>query len=194
MKNTLKNSIVLTGICLFFASCGGPEGKTGAKEAGQQEEKTEEKEALVTAPTKPENITFVEQDFEGIGKISVPSGKDWVKDGNEISNEKLAMTIVIQAQDGDFTQQTKEFTDSYNEINKRDAPKYELVKEQTGDVGGVNTVRVVGKFNNGDQYSTRDYLFYTPEKVVMYMSRADSKNQASLDQITDYVAASFKKK
>lgn len=149
---------------------------------------------LITSVPKPNGVTFESSDFGGMGKAEFPKGNDWQKMGNEYYNEKLDMTILVQSQQGfDIHRQISSFTDSYIEINKKDAPKYEVIKNEEGSVNSIKTVRIDGKFNNGTSYVTRDYLFFTENRVVILMSRIAEKNSKELNPLIDYIAGTVKK-
>ncbi len=53
---------------------------------------------------------------------------------------------------------------------------------------------IINPFNNGTEYLTRDYLFFTSDKSGVLQVRVAKKNEDKLQPITDYMAASFKKK
>lgn len=148
---------------------------------------------LISAAQKPADITFEVTDFEGNGKIEMPTGEKWEKNGTEYYNADMDMTIFTQSQSDIFPDQMKEYTDSYIEVNKRDAPKYEVVQTEEGEINSIKAVRVDGKFNNGTAYVTRDYLFFTGDKVLLLMARAEEKNAQTLNETIDYIASSVKK-
>lgn len=168
------------------------------KEDADQGEKTNPKQPdvkqLVGANSKPDSTEFEETDFVGTGKIELPKGTNWEKTGNELYNKAMDMTIITQGQPGDFTGQINDYVDSYIDVNKRDAPKYEVVQKEEGEVKGIKCVRLDGKFDNGTAYLTRDYIFFTNEKVAVLMCRIAKKNEGQLNGFIDYIASSYQKK
>ena len=148
---------------------------------------------MVNTTAKPDSVETEEVDFQGIGKIQSFKGGDWKKSGNENYSKALDMTIIMQGQPGDLTEQINDYVDSYIDVNKRDAPKYEMTGKEEGEIKGVKCVRLDGKFDNGTAYITRDYLFFTKSKVAVLMCRVAKTNESKLNAYVDYMAASYQK-
>jgi uncharacterized protein YggL (DUF469 family) len=195
-KKIFTLSFVVALATLF--SCSNSDSKSTTTEKVETE-KTEavEKEApvkqLVSVTAKPDSIEIEQVDFQGIGKLQSFKGDHWKKSGNENYCEAFDMTIIMQSQSGDLTEQVNDYVDAFIDANKRDAPKYEVTGKEEGDINGVKCVRVVGKFDNGTAYVTRDYLFFTKAKVAILMARVAKTNESKLNAYVDYMASSYQK-
>lgn len=187
-------------VLILLVSCNGGDKKNETTQNGKDttaQKETVEKEAtakeLVSATAKPDSTESEEVDFEGIGKVQSFKGGDWKKTGNENYSKALDMTVIMQSQSGDLTEQINDYVDSYIDVNKRDAPKYEVTGKAQGEIKGVKCVRVDGKFDNGTAYVTRDYLFFTKAKVGVLMCRVAKANESKLNAYVDYIASSYQK-
>ncbi|HWJ27913.1 MAG TPA: hypothetical protein VNS32_15315 [Flavisolibacter sp.] len=131
-----------------------------------------------------ENIQF------GDLKILAPSGKDWKKGSDRIFiNNVNGCTIIFQSQAGDYRKNMDEYLSSYNEVNKRDAPKYELLSQKIGKVKGILAARVHGRFDNGEEMATRDYVLFTNYGVSILQGRSKEKDEEYLNDMIDYIVA-----
>lgn len=198
MKRKFFLFTLLSAATIMISSCGGGDAKKtsgdNTSSATTEADKKAFGKSLVDAPSAPADAAFTVRDFEGMGTMPFPSGTDWQQDGNKRYNEKLDMTIVTQSQDGSMLDMQEEYVQSYIENNFRDATNYKLGNRDKGTVNGVAANRVTGSFNNGTEYITRDYLFFTNDKSGVLQVRIAKKNEDKLQPITDYMAASFKKK
>ena len=153
--------------------------------------------ALLGDVTAPEDIKWVEQSHSNLKSYQSPSGEGWKKSGNgddlKFVHKKDRVTILLKRQGGIGADLRDEYTDSYIDVNKRDAPKYAVTKKQAGSLSGSVGMRVDGTFDNGTAYTTRDYLVFRGGAVVMMMARAPTKNSAKLHAIVDYMASSISK-
>jgi hypothetical protein len=140
-----------------------------------------------------EDITFQRQNFEDMGTIELPAGPDWKKEGNKLVNEKLNMVIVVQSHSGDMAGIEKDYLDSYNDVNIRDAEGWKRGQEDLITLDGLSAARTQGSFNNGTPFVTRDYIFFDKNKVAIVQTRVVEKNKSKLAPVADYIAASFKK-
>jgi hypothetical protein len=143
--------------------------------------------------TKPDSIQFARQNFEGIGTIEFPTGNDWVKEGNELYNEKWDMTIVVQSHAGEILGREKLYLDDYSDVNNRDATNWKRGTEELGMIQGLSAARTEGSFNNGKAYVVRDYIFFDKNKVAVVQTRTLEKNTMQLGQVADFIASSFKR-
>lgn len=131
-----------------------------------------------------ENIQF------GDLKVLAPSGNDWKKESDRMFVNKLnGCTIVFQTQAGDYRKNMDEYLSSYKEVNKRDAPKYELLSQKKGMIKDILATRVHARFDNGDAMATRDYLLFTDYGVSIIQGRSKEKDEEYLNDMVDYIAA-----
>jgi hypothetical protein len=149
---------------------------------------------LIGKISAPAGTSFERKDFEGMGTIELPAGPGWQKEGNSWYNEKLDMTIVIQSHTSeDMSKMTNAYLNSYNDVNKRDAPNWKRGNEQPGTINGMPGARTEGSFNNGTPYVVRDYLFFAPNRTAIIQCRIAEKNKEQLAGMIDYIARSFQK-
>lgn len=97
------------------------------------------------------------------GSLEVPDGQGWtVNKGcpTQIGGED-GTVVMLQSQDDITPDQRDDYLAGYHDVQMRDAPKYERVKQETGDILGAPGARVEGKFDNGTAFVTRDYLVFT---------------------------------
>lgn len=166
-----KKAIIFLSLALFLTGCGATD------------------TPLVSDVSKPENFQFETVDLEGIGTVQMPVGDEWEVTDGEYYNAALDMTIFTQSQPGNFTHQVQDITDGLIVANKRDAPGYQLIGTKEGTLDNIKAVRIDGKFNNGTQYITRDYIIITEEKVVPIMARIDEQHVDQLNPIIDYIVS-----
>jgi len=151
--------------------------------------------ALVTAAPGPSGMTWERADQPGVGSLEVPSGSDWHKEGgasSEFSNEKLGLTVMVQRQAGVPAEARKQFISSLIDVNKRDAPKYEVTGQGEGSVSSQIAGRVDGKFDNGKAYATRDYVLFVKDSALAVMVRGPLADATSVQAVADHMALSFK--
>jgi hypothetical protein len=141
----------------------------------------------------PAGLTWKRSDVP-FGSIEVPQGDGWsMPDVTQIEGPD-GVVIMLQAQDGISPDQTDEYLASYNDVQKRDAPKYAGKGETKGTVAGQPAVRVEGAFDNGTRFVTRDYLIFTKGKVVVLGSRIPEEHAAKLPGVIDHLARSLQAK
>lgn len=78
------------------------------------------------------------------------------------------------------------------DVNKRDAPKYEVTAQGEGSVSSQVAGRVDGKFDNGKAYAPRDYVLFVKDSALAVMVRGPIADSASVQAIADHMAVSFK--
>src|SRR5262245_42668900 len=124
------------------------------------------------------------------GTIEIPTGMGWEESEAQIQHPD-GTVIMIQSQPGIRPEQLDEYLASYDEVQRRDAPKYTARRTTKGRLGGNVAARVEGTFDNGTKFVTRDYVMITSGNVVVAVSgRAPSTNGAPLVLLVDYVARS----
>lgn len=183
---------------LLAAACKKKEGeggdKGGSAAAGESDkggDKAAGKELADAA--EPAGLTWKRSDVP-FGSIEVPSGDGWsMPDVTQVEGPD-GLVIMIQSQDGISPDQTDDYLASYNDVQKRDAPKYAGKGETKGSVAGQPAVRVEGSFDNGTKFVTRDFLIFTKGKVVLLGSRIPEEHAAKLPGVIDHVARSLQAK
>jgi hypothetical protein len=148
--------------------------------------------ALVTAAPGPAGYTWDRTDIASVGSYEVPTGGKWQKEGMGAANEELDVTLMVQVQGGIEPEDRAAYIKSLVDVNKRDAPKFEVVSEQNGQVNQVVAGRVDGKFDNGTAYATRDYVLFRNHMALAIMVRGPITKQADVQSISDHVVASLK--
>lgn len=184
--------LITTGLI----ACKGKENKNIITDKTSVEKSTESKNKSSNLGEKvsgPEGITFERQNFEDMGTIELPSGADWKKEGNKLIHEKWNMIIVVQSHSADIIGIERDYLDSYNDVNIRDAEGWQRGQEDLITLDGLSAARTQGNFNNGDPFVTRDYLFFSKTKAAIVQTRVVEKNKSKLAPVADYIAASFKK-
>jgi hypothetical protein len=144
-----------------------------------------------TPPPQP-NVALSRRSLEGIGTMEVPSGPEWEREGNAFYNPALGMSLIIQNQINGFSGREQAYLDSYNEVNLRDAPNWERGPEQLGQIAGHVAARTSGRFHNGTEMLTRDYIFFAPFTTVFFQSRVPAEHAEAL-ALTDYLASTFRR-
>lgn len=142
---------------------------------------------LATA-AEPPGIAWkvVEQPF---GSVELPTGEGWEMVEGQLEG-KDGTVVMLQAQDGITPDQLDEYLASYDEVQRRDAPKYLGKPATKGAVGGAPAARVEGTFDNGTRFVTRDYLIFAKGKVVLLSARVPEAGAAGLAGVIDHVARS----
>lgn len=198
MKQTFHLLLFIAIIIVSF-SCGGSDSKKTSDNSDTQtttdtKEKKTEQNGLITDAKAPPDISFASQDFEGMGTMQLPSGDDWQQESKSHYNEKLDMTVKIFVQNEGMLDVREEYVQSYIDNNHRDAPNFKLNNREAGTINDLAANRVTGSFNNGTEYTTRDYLFFTNDKTGILQVRIAKVNESKLKQVADFMAASFKNK
>lgn len=131
---------------------------------------------------------------EPYGSFEVPGGDGWVRQPAgplELRQEERDVTLLVQHQADVAPDLRAEYLASLIDVNKRDAPKYQVRGKTEGQVAGVPAGRVDGTFDNGTKYSTRDYVVFKGGSAVVLMARGPTNREAEVRSMIDRVAASF---
>lgn len=147
---------------------------------------------LVANAAGPAGYTWQATQIPSVGAYELPSGGKWQKEGLGASNEEQDFTIMVQVQGGVEPSDRATFVKGVIDANKRDAPKYELLGQQEGQVNKTSTGRIDGKFDNGTAYATRDYIIIRNHMAVAVMVRGPLAKQSEVQAVADHVAASLK--
>jgi len=162
----------------------------GAAPAGEAPEAPEQKE-LAEAPD-PADTTWkrIEQPF---GSFEIPAQEGWNVTDNEVEGPD-GIVIMAQSQNGITPDLVDDYLAAYDEVQKRDAPKYAEKARTKGAVGSAVAARVEGTFDNGTKFVTRDFLVFTGGKVVVLSARAPESNAAALPGVIDHAARTLEVK
>jgi hypothetical protein len=128
------------------------------------------------------------------GSVELPTGEGWSLPDATQAEGPDGLVIMMQAQDGITPDQVDDYLASYNDVQKRDAPKYAGKTERKGTVAGQPSARVEGTFDNGTKFITRDFLVFTKGKVVMLGARIPEEHAAKLAPVIDHVTRSLQVK
>lgn len=177
----------MTYVLVALAIAGGCGKKSDDKKAGTAAGEPATKQLADQAD--PPGVTFarVERPF---GSLELPGGADWQMVENQYEG-KDGTVVMLQAQDGIAPDQIDDYLASYNDVQKRDAPKWAAGPVTKGAVNGQPAARVEGAFDNGTKFVTRDYLVFTKGKVVMIGARTPAANPGKLAGIVDHAARSL---
>ena len=196
MNPILRSALVA---CLALAACKGGD-KPAPASSSENPASPGAKAApagvdLLAGAKVPDGTTLTARPVP-FGTLSLPTGKGWeTSDGTPLQVESEDGTVLmLQGQDGIEPSQLDEYLASYDEVQKRDAPKYAEVARTKGTVAGEAAARVEGTFDNGTKFKTRDYVVITRKgKVAMIMGRAPVGAAADrLPGLVDAIAASVK--
>lgn len=191
MKHRLV--IALASSLVLVAACGKKEeaaaGKPGAADKAGTAGKAAAPAKDLADAAEPAGVTWtrVEQPF---GSLELPSGKGWEIVENQLQGDD-GTVIMMQSQDGIDADVMSEYLASYDDVQKRDAPKYAGKGSTKGTLAGAPAARVEGTFDNGTAFVTRDYLVFTKQKVVMISARTPATNAAALPGLVDHAARSL---
>jgi len=147
---------------------------------------------LVTTAAGPPGYSWQRATIANVGSYDLPSGGKWQKDGLGASNGELDVTISVQMQGGVEDSDRAVFMKGLVDANKRDAPKYEILGQQNGQVNKIAAGRVDGKFDNGTAYATRDYVLFNNHVALAMMVRGPIAKQQDVQAIADHLAVSLK--
>lgn len=194
-RSALSTLISLLCVALFAAgaACGKKkEGAAGgsATPTAAGDSKAAGKELADAA--EPAGLTWKRSDMP-FGSVELPQGEGWSVDGNQAEGPD-GVVIMMQAQDGIGPELIDDYLASYDDVQKRDAPKYERKAQDKGAVAGQIAARVEGAFDNGTKFVTRDFLIFSKGKVVLLGSRLPTEHAAKLPGIIDHVARSLQVK
>ncbi len=143
----------------------------------------------------PAGMKWERVDEAGVGSVEVPSGEGWTKESGralQVHHEQLDITVMVQSQGGIPADARSEYLSSLIDVNKRDAPKYEVTSKAEGGVSRQVAGRVDGKFDNGTAYVTRDYALFVKDSVLMLMVRGPTAKAAEVQGIADRMAKSVR--
>lgn len=171
-----------------------PEANTSIKTTDAKEKTSTSSSTLISDAPPPSGLSFSPQDFGGIGTMQLPVGDDWTGEGTKYYNSTLDMSVLTFGQTETMMEVQGEYVQSYIDNNFRDAPNFKLNTREVGTINGFPAHRVTGTFNNGTEYTTRDYVFFTKENTGILQVRIAKTNEAGLKSISDYMASTFKKK
>jgi hypothetical protein len=141
---------------------------------------------------EPAGVTWkrIEMPF---GSLELPVDPGWNLVGTEIQGQN-GIVIMMQSQDGITADQLDDYLASYDEVQKRDAPKYIGTSTTKGTVSGAVAARVEGTFDNGTAFVTRDFLVFSNGKVAAIGARIPKANAAALPGIIDHAVRTLKLK
>lgn len=176
---------------IVAAGCGGKKDSTDVPPAtGTSTAAPPAKAAAAELATaaEPAGITWkaTEQPF---GSVELPTGDGWEMVEGQLEG-KDGTVVMLQSQDGITPDQLDDYLASYDEVQRRDAPKYVGKPATKGTVGGAPAARVEGTFDNGTRFVTRDYLIFTKGKVVVLSARVPEAGASGLAGVIDHVARS----
>jgi flagellar basal body L-ring protein FlgH len=135
---------------------------------------------------EPAGVTWkrIEMPF---GSLELPVDPGWNLVGTEVQGQN-GIVITMQSQDGITPEQLDDYLASYDEVQKRDAPKYVGTSTTKGTVSGAVAARVEGTFDNGTAFVTRDFL------VAAIGARIPKANAAALPGIIDHAVRTLQLK
>ena len=181
------------------AGCGKKDGdKTAA--GGGAEAKGDDKAPSAADPAgkdlaasaDPAGVTWKRSDMP-FGSVELPGDAGW----NVVDNQAEGpdgVVIMMQSHDGITPDDVDMYLNSYDEVQKRDAPKYARQSQVKGKVAGQAAALVEGSFDNGTKFVTRDFLIFTKGKVVLLGSRIPEEHAAKLAPLVDHIARSLQAK
>lgn len=176
---------IALALCIALVACSGK----AAKDPPAKDEPGKPASSELASSPEPAALTWkrVERPF---GTLEIPTGAGWEVVDNQVEG-KDGTVIMLQAQDGISPEQIDDYLTSYDEVQKRDAPKYAGTAPTKGTVAGAVAARVEGSFDNGTKFVTRDFLVFAKGKVVTVSARTPATNAAALAGIVDHAARSL---
>jgi hypothetical protein len=153
---------------------------------------SKKEESLISAAAAPAGYAWESVKLDNVGDYQLPKGEGWQRDGLGTENETKNLTVSVQLQGGVESGARGEYMKALIDVNKRDAPKYEVVAQKEGQIAGKPAGRVDGKFDNGTAYATRDYVLFVKNVALAVMVRGPIANKADVESLADYVASSYK--
>ncbi len=186
----MRSTLALV-LAVAAAACGGkkdPAKDPPATTQGTAATPAKPAAAELATAAEPTGLTWkaVEQPF---GSVELPTGDGWEIVEGQLEG-KDGTVVMMQSQAGIAPDQMDEYLASYDEVQRRDAPKYAGKPAVKGVVGGAPAARVEGAFDNGTRFVTRDYLIFAKGKVVLLSARAPEASAAGLPGVIDHVARS----
>lgn len=193
-------SLTISALLSLLIACGGSDSEKTTQQSAVSEtaavsddDESKGENLIDSDVPAPAGLTFGQKDFEGLGTMALPSGKDWVVEDKIYYNEALDMTVKIQTQNDGFLDMIKEYTEDYYKNNLRDAKDYHETSRKFGQLSGYAGAIMAGTFNNGQPYVTKDFLFFTPNQCTILQVRVNEKDKDKLEPVADYMVASLKK-
>ncbi|MBN1606259.1 MAG: hypothetical protein JW940_06475 [Polyangiaceae bacterium] len=177
--------------CKKLAQLGGQAAEKAAEASGEQSAVSAGPALIQGAAPGPAGFQWQRTDASGAGSVEMPTGEGWTKEGSEAHNEKLDITAMVQVQPAVPPEARSQYLSSLIDVNKRDAPKYEVTGKAEGAVAKTVAGRVDGKFDNGTAYATRDYVLFAKGSAVALMVRGPVAKAADVQAVADHMAVSF---
>jgi hypothetical protein len=177
----LLSAVVSLSVALGAAACKKKDAEHGSAASGSTVGSAAKELADSAEPT---GLTWkrIEVPF---GSLELPVDPGWNLVGTEVHG-KDGMVITMQEQADITPTQLDEYVASYEEVQRRDAPKYAGKAVAKGAVGGATAARVEGTFDNGEPFVTRDFLLFAKGKVVVIGARIPAAGAAALPGIIDH--------
>ena len=132
-------------------------------------------------------------EHEILGSVWVPAHWEQGLDAGSVAfyDEQTGAIIRIQRQLDVRAQSRVRYTESFVDVNRRDAPGYELLQLEYGSLGSLPVARTQGCFDDDEQYYTRSYVIFTKGTAVMVMGRAPVPARELLTNVLDAMAGSL---
>jgi hypothetical protein len=191
MVLTLTTGLAVCG-CKKLAELGGQAAEKATQASAEQTAAKTEPALIAGAAPGPAGFQWQRTDVSGAGSVEVPTGEGWTKEGTEVHSEKLGITAMVQVQPAVPPEARGQYLSSLVDVNKRDAPKYEVTAQAEGAVAQIVAGRVDGKFDNGTAYATRDYVLFAKGSAVAVMVRGPVAKVADVQAVADHMAVSFR--
>ena len=147
---------------------------------------------LANAP-EPEGVTWKRLEVP-FGSLELPQDAGWGLVGSSEIHGPDGVVIVMQPQEKVAPERFEKYLLAFIAVQKRDAPKYELIAQTKGTVNGALAARVEGTFDNGTRFVTRDFLVFTKGKVVLIGARIPEASAAKLPGLVGHVVRSLQVK
>lgn len=185
----LKRWVLAISIAAVVACGGKKDDKPTGGSGGAAPKPAAAVELASTADPAGVTWTSLEQPW---GTVEIPTGDGWEMVEGQLQG-KDGTVVMLQAQGNITPDLIDDYLVSYEDVQKRDAPKYAGKGNTRGTVSGAPAVRVEGTFDNGTRFVTRDYLLFTKGQVVLLSARAPEPG-AALAGVIDHMARSAKVK
>jgi len=181
---------------LHATACDKPDTKAQPSDAAPASDspasapKAAEKELADAADPAGATWKRIEQPF---GSFEIPAAEGWTVTDNQVEGSD-GTVIMVQSQDGITPDLIDDYLTSYDQVQKRDAPKYAEKARTKGTVSGAVAARVEGSFDNGTKFVTRDFLVFSQGKVVLLGARTPETNAAALPPVIDHAVRTLQVK
>jgi hypothetical protein len=171
--------------CLLGATaCKKKDSEQSEQSAGSGSAATAAASKDLADSVEPTGVTWKRIDLP-FGSLELPIDPGWNLVGTQVEG-KDGIVITMQVQDGITPDLIDEYLASYDEVQKRDAPKYAGTSSTKGTVSGAVAARVEGRFDNDIAFVTRDFLLFTKNKVVVIGGRVPEASAGVLPGIIDH--------